>query len=49
MYLNISTTAGNKTGKGLTLTWDVFKWFKRNLTISSSCRLTLTWDVFKYC
>ena len=47
MYLNTITNYGFVDYKGLTLTWDVFKYFYKSISSSKSRGLTLTWDVFK--
>jgi len=49
MYLNfkISKTLWQYLLK-LTLTWDVFKWYRNRLSNSGFGKLTLTWDVFKF-
>ena len=49
MYLNgESGTKSEEETRGLTLTWDVFKYFISYFIYIDISRLTLTWDVFKF-
>ena len=49
MYLNDEQMAmAFNTEGGLTLTWDVFKYYIKRRWNKSCKSLTLTWDVFKY-
>ena len=48
MYLNLNVVKfAINVYDSLTLTWDVFKYYKSIKRFYEWCSLTLTWDVFK--
>ena len=47
MYLNKQARAKDLLRKGLTLTYDVFKFSKRAFKVCTFFSLSLTYDVFK--
>mgnify|MGYP005953998501 CR=1 FL=1 len=48
MYWNREWFMDYYYGMGLTLTWDVLKFYKSDRCTEIEYRLTLTWDVLKW-